>query len=444
MRVAVIGSGVAGLGAAWALSRVHDVTVYEADDRLGGHAHTVEIDDAQRRIAVDTGFIVFNPHNYPNLVRLFEAADVPTEPSDMSFSVSIGDGAFEYQARALGLLAQPSNLLHAGYRTMVRDILRFCREAPAVLGTDDPSTTREYLRREGYSREFRDDFLLPMVGCIWSSSLTAMLDYPIESLVRFLQNHRLLDVGTRPSWKTVTGGSREYVRRISEPFAHGVRLSTPVVRVERSPDAVRVVDANGGADVFDHVVFASHADTTLGILGEDASAQERGILGAFRFSENEAVLHRDASLMPRRRRAWSSWNYLAQGRAGDDMAGAVSLSYWMNRLQNLRTERPVIVTLNPARRPADAVASFTYHHPVYDRATVDAQAELPRIQGAARTWFAGAWTGYGFHEDGLRSGLAAAAALGAPAPWVEAPGTIEEGLAAGTPPRPSLVLEGVA
>jgi predicted NAD/FAD-binding protein len=308
---------------------------------------------------------------------------------------------------------------------------------------DDRLTTGEYLAHEGYSRAFRDDFLLPMVGCIWSSSLTEMLGYPIVSLVRFLQNHRLLDIGTRPSWRTVTGGSREYVARVSARFADDARLGTPVVGVDRRRDGVSVRDAHGGIDTFDHAVFASHADTTLRILGADATGEERRLLSAFRFSRNEAVLHRDPSFMPRRRRAWSSWNYLADGRTGDDLAGSVSLSYWMNRLQNLETERPVIVTLNPARPPADAVGSFTYHHPIYDRATVDAQAELPRIQGAARTWFAGAWTGYGFHEDGLRSGLAVAAALGAPAPWAEAPRTVEEGLAVGTPAPPA-VLEEVA
>jgi predicted NAD/FAD-binding protein len=441
MRVAVIGSGVAGLGAAWALSRVHDVTLYESDERLGGHANTVEIEDAGRRVAVDTGFIVYNPHNYPNLVRLFDAVGVPTEPSDMSFSVSVGGGAFEYQARGLGLLAQPSNLLRGGYRTMIRDILRFCREAPSVLGAGGGLTTGEYLAQERYSAGFRDDFLLPMVGCIWSSSLTAMLDYPIESLVRFLQNHRLLDVGSRPGWRTVSGGSREYVRRVSASFADGVRLATPVTAVERAHDHVTVRDATGGIDRFDHVVFASHADTTLRILGAEASLREREVLAAFRFSHNEAVLHRDPTFMPRRRRAWSSWNYLAEGRPGTHDEGAVSLSYWMNRLQNLRTERPVIVTLNPVRRPADVVASFSYDHPIYDRVTVDAQARLPGIQGDDRTWFAGAWTGYGFHEDGLRSGLAVAAALGAPAPWAGAPRSIEEGLADGTSPAPRVFEE---
>jgi predicted NAD/FAD-binding protein len=442
MRIAVIGSGVAGLGAAWALSRVHDVTLFEAEDRLGGHAHTVDVDDAGRRVPVDTGFIVFNPHNYPNLVRLFEATGVPTEPSDMSFSVSIAGGAFEYQARALGLLAQPTNVLRGSYRTMVRDVLRFSKEAPDVLETGDATTTGEYLTRHGYSREFRDDFLLPMVACIWSSSLHEMLGYPIASLVRFLQNHRLLEVGTRPAWRTISGGSREYVRRVSARFADGVRLSSPVVGVERGSDGVIVRDANGGAGAFDHAVFASHADTTLRILGEDATVEERRLLGAFRFQDNVAVLHRDPRFMPRRRRAWSAWNYLAEGRTGDDMAGSVSLSYWMNRLQNLQTEQPVIVTLNPAHTPRDVAGSFTYAHPRYDRATVDAQAELPRIQGVTRTWFAGAWTGYGFHEDGLRSGLAVAAALGARAPWAEAPLTIEEGLPVGTPAP--LALEAVA
>jgi predicted NAD/FAD-binding protein len=414
VRIAVVGSGISGLGAAWALSRHHDVTVYEADARLGGHANTAEVHDAGRSVPVDTGFIVYNERNYPNLVRLFGVLGVETEPSDMSFSVSLDGGAFEYRARALGLLAQPSNVLRPSYRRMVRDIVRFSREAKTLVGTDPAESTGSWLARAGYSDSFRDRFLLPMVACIWSSNLEGMLSYPAATMAGFLDNHGLLDLGDRPQWRTVRGGSREYVRRVGAGI-DDVRLATPVRSVTREPGSVLVDDAAGGRERFDHVVLATHADTSLAVLGADASAEERRLLGAFGYQRNVAVLHRDAALMPRRRRAWSSWNYLA--RTSPAGAQGVSLTYWMNLLQNLDTERPVFVTLNPIVEPRDQVASFVYHHPQYDRASVDAQAALPSVQGAQRTWFCGSYCGYGFHEDGLRAGLEVAASLGSPAPW---------------------------
>ncbi len=374
MRIAVIGSGISGLGAAWALARHHDVTVYEAEGRLGGHANTVEVLDAGRSVAVDTGFIVYNERNYPNLVRLFEHLGVGTEPSEMSFSVSRDDGAFEYQARAFGLLTQPSNLARPGYLRMVRDIVRFTRGATSALESGTSETTAEFLDRVELSTEFRRDFLLPMIACIWSSSLETMLSYPAASMVRFLDNHGLLNVLERPRWRTVTGGSREYVSRIAASLAGGTRLATPVEAVLRSDDGVAVHDARGGVDRFDHVVLATHADTSLRILGSDASAEERDVLSAFRYQTNRAVLHRDPMLMPKRRRAWSSWNYLADGTG--DGAELVSLSYWMNRLQNLRTERPVIVTLNPSREPRDVEREFTYHHPQFDARAVTARGRI--------------------------------------------------------------------
>ncbi len=418
MKVAVIGSGIAGLGAAWALSRSHEVTVYEAGTHLGGHANTAEVWDRGRAVPVDTGFIVYNERNYPNLTRLFAAEGVPTEPSDMSFSVSVGGGAFEYQGRAQGLFAQPSNLADASFRRMVREILRFTSEARELLGSGSRISMGSYLERHGYSRAFREDYLLPITACIWSSRLDAMLDYPAATMVAFLDNHGLLQVRHRPQWRTVSGGSREYVRRVAARFSTGLRLATPVRGLERGPEGVTVLDARGGRDRYDHVVMATHADTTLALLGPEASSLERQLLGAFRFQENRAVLHRDASLMPARRRVWSSWNYLAEHRG---YGGEVSLSYWMDRLQNLRTERPVIVTLNPHREPREPVAEFIYQHPAYDRSSIDAQAALPSIQGLDRTWFCGSWSGFGFHEDGLRSGLEVAAALGAPAPWWSSP-----------------------
>lgn len=419
MRIAVVGSGVAGLGASWALARTHDVTVFEAGAHLGGHAHTVDIEDRGRPVPVDTGFIVYNEANYPNLVNLFRTLGVPTEPSDMSFSVSRGEGTFEYQARALGIFAQPSNLTRSSYRTMVREIFRFTKEAKALVGTEARESTGEWLERRGFSDALRDDFLLPMVACIWSSSLDEMRSYPAATMAGFLDNHGLLDVLRRPSWRTVSGGSREYVGRVAASF-RDVRLDTAVDSIVRLGDEVIVRDAAGHDERFDHVVLATHADTSLAILGDDASGDERRLLGSFGYTENRAVLHRDPALMPVRRRAWSSWNYLADGGPGET-SRAVSLTYWMNRLQNLDTERPVLVTLNPLREPQGIVAEYAYHHPVFDRAAVDAQRELPSIQGVARTWFAGSYCGHGFHEDGLKAGLEVAARLGAPAPWWEGP-----------------------
>jgi predicted NAD/FAD-binding protein len=420
VKIAVIGSGISGLGAAWALSRHHEVAVFEADERLGGHANTVEIEDRGRAVPVDTGFIVYNERNYPNLVQLFDALDVATEPSDMSFSVSAEGGAFEYRARALGLLAQPSNLLRPPYRRMVREIVRFSREAKALVGREPRESTGEWLQHAGYSSAFRDDFLLPMVACIWSSNLRQMLSYPAATMAGFLDNHGLLDLGNRPQWRTVTGGSREYVRRVASGF-DDVRLATPVDSVVREPDSVLVRDRRGRVERFDHVVVATHADTALSMLGHDATTEERHLLGSFTYEENLAVLHHDPAAMPRRRRAWSSWNYQSRERGGAGAEGGVSLTYWMNLLQNLDTERPVFVTLNPVEEPRDRVASFVYHHPQYDRASVQAQSELASVQGVRRTWFCGSYCGYGFHEDGLRAGLEVAARLGASAPWATGP-----------------------
>jgi predicted NAD/FAD-binding protein len=420
MRIAVVGSGVAGLGAAWALGSRHQVVLYEADRRPGGHANTVEIVDEGRTIPVDTGFIVFNRPNYPNLVRFFSHLGVATEPSDMSFSVSVGDGAFEHSSRARGVLAQPSNLLRPDTWRMWRDFRRFCREAPATLRDERRESLDAFLERGGYSDAFAVDLLLPMSAAIWSSSLEEILEFPIASLVRFLGSHAMLQVGDRPRWRTVSGGSREYVSRVMASL-RDVRLGTRVVSAVRDADGVDVIDANGGRDRFDHLVLATHADVTRQILREDATGDERRVLGAFDFQRNLAVLHRDPALMPRRRAAWSSWNYLADGRGRPDREQPVSLTYWMNRLQNLQTRRPVFVTLNPTREPRGQATAFEYRHPRFDQAALDAQEALPAIQGVRRTWFAGAWSGFGFHEDGVRSGLQVADALGSPPPWAVAP-----------------------
>jgi predicted NAD/FAD-binding protein len=372
-----------------------------------------------------TGFIVYNERNYPNLVRLFDTLGVATEPSDMSFSVSVGAGAFEFQSRGGGLFAQPSNAIRPGMWRMLRDFRRFCREAPRVQASGTRESLGSYLDREGYGEEFLMDLLLPVTAAIWSSGLDDMLEFPVTTLVGFLMNHDILQVGSRPSWRTVSGGSREYVRRLTAGYRDRVRLSSRVVSVRRDAGGVEIRDSSGDVDRFDQVVFATHPDTTLAILGAEATERERAVLGAFRYQPNEAILHRDPALMPRRRGVWSSWNYLADGRGEPDRSKPVSLSYWMNRLQNLRTRRPVFVTLNPTREPRGEHERFSYAHPQFDRAAIDAQALVPSIQGQRRTWVAGAWCGHGFHEDGLRAGLEVAEALGAPAPW-------------GVQPRPAL------
>jgi predicted NAD/FAD-binding protein len=415
MKIAVVGSGISGLGAAWALARNHDVTVYEAENRLGGHANTIDVPDAGGSVAVDTGFIVYNEGNYPNLVRLFEHLGVRTEPSEMSFSVSRDGGAFEYKARAIGLLTQPSNAARPGYVRMVRDILRFTRTAAGSVRTGSFETTAEFLDRMEMSADFRRDFLLPMLACIWSSSLETMMSYPAESMIRFLDNHDLLSVLARPKWRTVTGGSREYVSRIGASMTSRVRLATPVEAVVRSHDSVTVHDADGSVDRFDEVILATHADTALKILGSGATEDEREVLSTFRYQTNRAVLHRDSTLLPRRRRAWSSWNYLAD--LDGDGTELVSLSYWMNRLQNLTTQDPVIVTLNPSREPHDVEREFTYRHPQFDTRAMRAQERIGSLQGIRRTWFSGSYCGDGFHEDGLRAGLEVAAGLDSPPPW---------------------------
>ena len=419
MEIAVVGGGIAGLGAAWLLSRRHEVTLFEAADRLGGHANTVELELDGRALPVDTGFIVYNEHNYPNLTRLFEALSVETLASDMSFSVSLDRGRFEYFGNRLGLFAQPLNLARPSFWRLLSDILRFYGEAPSLERRPDLDrlTLGELLAEGGYSEVFARRHILPMVAAIWSSSLDDVLAFPARSFVQFFVNHGLFRLSDRPQWRSVRGGSRRYVEAISAPFRDRVRLSTPIVAVRRTPAGIILRDARGRERRFDQLVLATHADQALAILGAGATAQERDILSAFRYQENHAVLHRDPALMPRRRRVWASWNYLAEGEV--DGTRGIAVSYWMNRLQRLETARDIFVTLNPLREPAPHLteARFTYHHPQFDRAALQSQVLLPMIQGVDRVWYCGSYCGYGFHEDGLQAGVSVAEALGAPAPW---------------------------
>ena len=419
MKIAVVGGGISGLGTAWLLARQHEVSVFEAADYLGGHSNTVDIDVDGHRVPVDTGFIVYNEHNYPNLTRLFAALDVETAASDMSFSVSLAAGGFEYFGSAPGLFAQPANLMRPAFWRMIADILRFYRAAPGLASRPDLDriSLGDLLDEGGYSGVFARRHLLPMAAAIWSSKLDDVMSFPAQTFVRFFENHGLFSLGARPQWRSVLGGSRQYVKALSAPFSHRVHLATPIRAVKRTPAGVILRDAAGRERHFDQLVVAAHADQALAMLGEEASRDERRILGAFRYEENRAVLHRDPSLMPRRRRVWASWNYLADGDA--EATRRVAVSYWMNRLQRLDTKQDVFVTLNPLHEPAPHLThgEFTYHHPQFDQAALDAQHQLASIQGLDRVWYCGSYCGYGFHEDGLQAGLAVAAALGQPAPW---------------------------
>lgn len=421
--IAIVGTGIAGMSAAWMLAGKHRVTVYEQDGRIGGHSNTVDVAGPDGPIGVDTGFIVYNETNYPNLTALFSHLGVATKDSTMSFAASIGDGAVEYSGGGLaGLLGQPGNLLRPGFWRMLRDIVRFYRSGPAVLNRADGEhlTLGTYLDNEGYSTEFIQHHLLPMAAAIWSSPIEDMREHPAIAFVRFCMTHGLMRLGRRPQWKTVDGGSRVYVQKLTESFAGRIRLRCPVARVTRSGDAVLVADETGDAARYDHVVIAGHADQALALLG-DATFDERRLLGAFTYSTNRTVLHRDSRLMPKRRRVWSSWNYI--GGRGGDRRPRVCVTYWMNALQSLDPRVPLFITLNPTREPAPELieATFHYDHPCYHRAALRAQRELPMLQGVRNTWFCGSYFGAGFHEDALVSGLAVAEALGGVRrPWATA------------------------
>jgi len=409
--IAVIGSGIAGMSAAWLLSQRHDVTVYEKDTRIGGHSNTVIVNTSRGPTPIDTGFIVFNDLTYPNLTALFAHLGVVAKASDMSFGVSLNGGQTEYSSTgAASFLCGGRNLINPRFWAMSWDLVRFYRNAPLELlgARDDLISLGDYLKQRGYGDAFRDDHLLPQAAAIWSASLAEIRNYPACAFVRFFENHGLLKLHGRPKWRSVEGGSRAYIELLTAAYRDRVHLGAGAVSVKRASAGVLVRDTHGDVQRYDDIVIAAHADQALALL-DDASADERALLGMFRYTNNRAVLHTDRALMPRRQALWASWNYV-----GDNPDGGCVVSYWMNRLQRIDCDEQLFLTLNPRTMPReDSVLYETqYEHPLFDANAVRAQEKLWSLQGARNTWFCGAYFGAGFHEDGLQAGLAVAEQLG--------------------------------
>ncbi|WP_394689260.1 NAD(P)/FAD-dependent oxidoreductase [Hoeflea sp.] len=418
LKVAVVGSGISGASAAWAIRDIHDVTLYEAEKRPGGHTATVDIDYDGTPLSVDTGFIVYNELNYPNLTALFAHLDVKTHDSDMSFALSLDRGKLEWGGDNLKtLFAQKRNLLRPSFLLMLREVLRFNRIClqDRAAGHLAARSIGDYLNWRGFSPGFMNNYLVPMAAAIWSTPAKRMMEFPATYFVNFFENHRLIH-SERPTWRTVTGGSRNYLTRLLEPLGERVRLNAGVVSVRRGAKGVDILDSTGHIESYDRVILACHTDQALRILDRPTDA-EREILSAIPYSPNRVILHRDDRLMPTRKKIWASWNYLRSSDQRSD--SSVAVSYWMNRLQGIDPAKPLFVTLNPDREPQPELVfgEFSYDHPQFGNDAMEVQAQLKSIQGDNHTYFAGAWTGYGFHEDGLSSGIAAAQALGAILPW---------------------------
>lgn len=417
-RVAVVGSGISALSAAWFLSQQHDVTVFEKQDRLGGHTNTIEVDESGKKVNVDTGFIVFNSPNYPNLTAMFDHLNVKTKDTDMSFAVSINQGELEYSGTDLnGLFAQRSNLFSYSHWSMIFEILRFNKQAKKDLQSTEPLdlSLEEYLNGHKFSDKMRNHYLLPMAAAIWSCPVETMLLFPARSFLQFFENHGLLNVEDRPQWETVVNGSKTYIAEILKDGNFTIRLNSPVIKVNKQDNKVLLTTADGSETLFDEVVFGSHADETYAILDDKLKAKF-SVLENFSYQENIAYLHTDKDLMPTRKLAWSSWNYLRDMSRPET---SVAVSYWMNLLQNLKCEEDYFVTLNPIQKPAvdKTIKEIIYQHPVFDQKAMDSQPDLYRAQGQDGIWMCGSYFGYGFHEDGLTSSVDLAKLWHITLPW---------------------------
>lgn len=410
MKIAVIGSGIAGLGAAYLLSREHDVTLFEKEARLGGHTHTHRVSQEGREYQIDTGFIVFNPGNYPLLSQLFAELGIESQPTTMGFSVQNAASGLEYNATNLdAMFCQRRNLFSPRFIRMTRDILRFYKECQSLLSLpDDGPNLGDYLTDNKYSKLFIDDHIVPMACALWSSPSDTIAQFPAKYLVQFMHHHRMLQVNERPQWRVVQGGSSTYIRALEKRWQVDIRLNAHVQTVTRSDEQVTVAHTHG-AEVFDQIVFACHSDQALALLS-DATPLEHDILGNMAYQNNETVLHTDASILPKNKKAWAAWNAYIPSSKSD----ACTVSYCMNILQSLQSKEPFVVTLNRTAdiAPEKIIAKMQYQHPVFTKASVNAKTRRQEINGKNNTWYAGAYWGFGFHEDGLRSGVEVARALG--------------------------------
>lgn len=414
MKIAIVGTGISGLVAAYLLNRQHELTLFEANDYIGGHTHTVPVDAGGQSLAIDTGFIVYNDWTYPHFIELLSRLGIASQPTSMSFSVRCDRSGLEYNGTSLnGLFAQRSNLLNPRFYRMLLDILRFNRESLSLLDSStEELTVAEFLRQQGYSRQFADQYLIPMGAAIWSCPLETFGQFPMRFIVEFYRNHGLLSVRHRPQWRVITGGSWKYVEKLTAGFRDRIRLSSPVTAVRRDESGVSL-DVRGAAisERFDHVIFACHSDQALRMLGEQATATEREILGEFPYQQNETVLHTDASVLPRHKRAWASWNYHIRN---DGSPANATLTYNMNILQGITSETTYCVTLNSTSLIDERkiLGRFNYHHPIFTTRRRDAQRRHAELINRERASFCGAYWGNGFHEDGVNSALAVARGLG--------------------------------
>jgi predicted NAD/FAD-binding protein len=403
-KIAIVGSGISGLAAAYFLCRKHDVVLFEREPRPGGHSRTITVRHGDRIIPVDTGFIVFNERNYPNLTPLFRELDVPVKDSDMTYALSVGEGRFEWGAQDLNtIFGQRSNIFNPAFYRLFSEVMKFNKGAEETVSRKPDMSLGELIDTMGLSERFRQLYLLPMSGAIWSSPPRQMLEFPASVFVQFFRNHGLLAMSGQPQWRTVDGGAQEYVSRILRVLGDRVRTSARVLSVDRTIGKARLKLEGGEIQEFDHVVLASHSDEALGLLSDPSDAEAR-LLGAIRYQKNDALLHSDPRYMPRRRRCWASWNYQSDGKGSEP---SVAVTYWMNRLQGIDERYPLFVTLNPATQPPEdkVFDRHVFHHPVFDTAAVKAQQGLREIQGQRNTWFCGAYMRHGFHEDGLVSAL---------------------------------------